>query len=90
MLFPGLLMRALLSRCKAATARVSGTVKTAEWSKMAAIDLLLLLLRPLTFSSGEKTPAHSSELRPLKGLVRTDESALHVSARAKSFDKLTS
>ena len=57
---------------------------------MVVIDLHFLLRRPLTFSSGEETSVHSSDLSASKRLVTTDESALDVSTRGTLCDGLKS
>ena len=63
MLFLVLWTETLLSHCEGAIKRVAGIVKAVEQSRMVVVHLHFLLRRPLTFSSGEETSSHSSDLQ---------------------------
>jgi hypothetical protein len=72
----------LLSHCEGAIKKVGGIVKAVEQSGMVVTHLHFLLHRPLTFSSGEETPCHPSDLQ------NEDECALtsrHAEIRVVAF-----
>jgi hypothetical protein len=77
MLFLVLWAETLLLCCEGAIKRVGRIVKAVEQSRMVVTHLHFLLRRPLTFSSGEETPCHSSDLQ------RKDKCALKFSTRGK-------